>query len=548
MFSSCQKKLDEAYANPNALVEEPVETILPSLIGNFLGSGSAAGSSYGLGGDMLLIGRYIQFWGTYSTSSSPISLTSANQSNYDAMGGTVGTSDNLGSLWGAFYYGQGQNLNKVITWASRDGKWDYVGVAQAIRAWGWLSLGNEYGDAIVVKEAFDQSRQQFDYDPESLAYDSCRAACLNALTNLSRTDGAVSQANLAVGDQYFYNGDVNKWKKFVYGILARSYAYLSNKADYKPDSVIKYTQLAMTANADNATCKFMASGAQSGAYSYLGIFRGNVGSIRQGAYIANLLNGANSTFPTSTLDPRAPYLLQPNPNGTYKGIIPWNGGAEISATNDKPNNFWGGIYSVTTSPANENNCRYLFRNAAEFPIMTASEMQFLLAEAYLRKGNAASALGAYKNAISLNFDMLMNSYSTNIPSANLLTTAARDAYLANTQIVPASPSSLTLSMIMLQKYIALYGWGIHETWTDMRRYHYTDIDPATSKQVYADFTIPPGASLFTNNGGKPVYVARPRYNSEFLYNIPSLKLVGVLDGSGAQVANYHTTECWFSKK
>jgi hypothetical protein len=66
--------------------------------------------------------------------------------------------------------------------------------------------------------------------------------------------------------------------------------------------------------------------------------------------------------------------------------------------------------------------------------------------------------------------------------------------------------------------------------------------------VYADFTIPPGASLFTNNGGKPVYVARPRYNSEFLYNIPSLKLVGVLDGSGAQVANYHTTECWFSKK
>ncbi|MFX8856421.1 hypothetical protein ABTM81_19440, partial [Acinetobacter baumannii] len=65
---------------------------------------------------------------------------------------------------------------------------------------------------------------------------------------MSRTDGAVSQANLALGDAYFYNGDVNKWKKFVYGVLARSYAYLSNKSTYQPDSVIKYTQLAMTSN------------------------------------------------------------------------------------------------------------------------------------------------------------------------------------------------------------------------------------------------------------------------------------------------------------
>src|SRR6266478_5705958 len=41
LISSCSKKLDEAYQNPNSPIRVPVETILPSLIGNFVGSGSA---------------------------------------------------------------------------------------------------------------------------------------------------------------------------------------------------------------------------------------------------------------------------------------------------------------------------------------------------------------------------------------------------------------------------------------------------------------------------------------------------------------------------
>ena len=545
-ITSCQKKLDDAYQNPNAPTVVPIENIFPSLIGNFLGSNSAAGSSYGLGGDALLIGRYVQYWGTYSNTVATVSLTASNAQNYDVMGGTVTTSDNLGSLWAAFYYGQGQNLNKVIQWGAAQGKWDYVGAAQAIRAWGWLELANEYADAIIVKEAFDASRQQFDYDLQSLAYDSCRQACRDAIANLSRTDGAVSAANLAVGDAFFYNGDVNKWKKFAYGVLARSYAYISNKSGYSADSVIKYCNLSFQANTDNATCKF-SGGGLSGQNSYYGIMRGNVGTIRQGQYIANLMNGLNTTAFTGVADPRAWYMLRENPNGTIKGIIPWGGGSEIAATNDKPNNFWGSTYATIAAPTSETNCRYIFRNTAEFPIMTASEIQFLLAEAAYRKGDKATALTAYKNAISLNFDMLINNYGTNVPAANIMTTATRDAFLANTAIVPSSASALTITQIMLQKYIALYGWGVQTTWTDMRRFHYTDNDPATGKQVYADFTPPPTATLHPNNNSKYVYRCRPRYNSEFLYDIPSLKSVGALDAAGSQVVDYHTQECWNSK-
>ena len=35
VLSSCTKKIDDAYANPNAPVVVPIETILPGVIGGF---------------------------------------------------------------------------------------------------------------------------------------------------------------------------------------------------------------------------------------------------------------------------------------------------------------------------------------------------------------------------------------------------------------------------------------------------------------------------------------------------------------------------------
>ncbi len=531
LMVSCKKRIDDAYQNPNAAVVEPIETILPSIIGSISAFYSAAGTGYGLQSDGILLGRYIQYWTTQTT-----------QENYAEMGGT-GASDNTGAIWGAVYYGMGQNLNRIVEWGTQQQKWDYVGVAQALRAWGWLELTNQYGDGIL-KEAFNTSLQQFHYDTQPEFYDSCRAICFRALGNLSRTDGAVSATNLAIGDAYFYKGDVNKWKKFVYGILARSYASLTNKANYQSsgyaDSTIKYASLAMSANADNATSKF-AGGNTSQVNNYYGPFRGNMGAIRQTDYICNLMTGLNSGAFTGVFDPRTPYFLRENSLNQYKGFVTWLGSTNVAAS-DYPQNFWGNATaSATTAPAVDNS-RYIFQNAAEYPIMTASEMQFILAEAYLRKGNPAAALTAYTNGISLNFDMLTTTYPTNVPASLSITPASKAAYLANTAVVPASAAGLTLTHILLQKYIALYGWGVNQTWIDMRRFHYIDADPATGKQVYANFTPPSGIYLISTNNGKFVYRCRPRYNSEYLYDIPELTRIG------AENADYNTLECWFSQK
>lgn len=543
-FISCSKKLEEAYPNPNATVRVPVETLLPGIIGNFLGSSAAAGSGYGLGGDALIIGRYIQYWGDH--------IANSGNDLYDRMGGVIGTSDAMGSVWAAHYFGMGQNVNRMIDWASEEQKWNFVGAGWACRAWSLLEATNQYND-MPLREAFNTNLQTFNYESQPEIYDSVRVIALRALHYFSLNDNA-SAGTFATADAYFNRGDVNKWKKFVYGILARSYGYISNKPDYSADSVIKYTDLAMTNNADNATLKFANTGI-TGTSNYYGPLRGNVGALRQSSYISDLMSGRNTGAFTAVTDPRLPYFLRENSVGTYKGIIPWRGGTITTPTGgvptvttppagltlaELPENFWGNPYVSTTAPTADRG-RYIFRNAVEVPLMTASEMQFLKAEAALRKGTKDVALTAYINGISLNFDMLSTVYNFNIPAGKEITAANKAAYLANPNVVPASADGMNLTRIMLQKYIALFGWGSQETWVDIRRFHYTDPDPSTGQQVYANFIPPTTTELYINNNGKRVYRARPRFNSEYLYNIPALNAIGAL------ALDYHTIPTWFAQ-
>ncbi|TAG11823.1 MAG: SusD/RagB family nutrient-binding outer membrane lipoprotein [Sphingobacteriia bacterium] len=526
---ACQKKLDEAFTNPNAGVRVPLESLLPGIISNMGYSSAAAGSAYGTQADGLLVGRYIQYWANN---------TSGNQ--FDQMGGATAGSDLLGNVWAMNYYGMGTNLKRMIEWGTEEKKWDYVGVGHALTAWSWLTTTDMHGD-LILREAFRPDQLVFNYDEQPLVYDTVRQICRTAIGFLNNRGDSANTANLAKGDAFFYNGDVEKWKKFVYAVMARSYHHLSNKASYNADSVIFYCNLAINTNADNATMRFSNTGV-GGTANFFGPFRANAthntGLIRQTAYIANLMNGTNSRF-SGVTDPRAAYIIRENTNNTYRGVRP-NAGTVGLVTADLPTNFWGGPFATTAAPTSDADARYIFKNNSPLPIISATEIKFILAEAQYRKGNKSAALAAYSDAIRLNFEMLINDYGSAVPAPSLITPAIRDAYLANPAVVPTA-ANLTMSHIMLQKYIALYGYNVLETWVDMRRFHYTDIESGQSIPVYADFVLPTGSDLFINNNGKPVYRARPRFNSEYLYNIKELTRIG------AMALDYHTQEMWFSK-
>ncbi len=99
--------------------------------------------------------------------------------------------------------------------------------------------------------------------------------------------------------------------------------------------------------------------------------------------------------------------------------------------------------------------RYIFNNLAPFPVLTAADIQFMKAEAAFRKGSKDIALTAYTKGINLSFDLLISEYQTRVPGNLQITDASRNAYLANTKVIPATSAGLNLSMIILFR-IALH--------------------------------------------------------------------------------------------
>src|SRR5207237_486316 len=82
-------------------------------------------------------------------------------------------------------------------------------------------------------------------------------------------------------------------------------------------------------------------------------------------------------------------------------------------------------------------------------------------------------------------------------TAPQITATQKATFLASPNIVPAT---ITLSHIMSQKFIAQWAWGHNEVWMDMRRYHYTDLDPVSGVEIFRGFAAP--TNLFPDNGGK----------------------------------------------
>jgi hypothetical protein len=235
------------------------------------------------------------------------------------------------------------------------------------------------------------------------------------------------------------------------------------------------------------------------------------------------------------VDPRMSRMLAPSADGQFRGVDPNVPGYGAMTTTQQPFNFFG--YAGTGGLGLPS--RYIFDDRSKMPFMTYAQLQFVKAEAAFRSGDKATALTAYRNAISAHIDFVNTRNLDANSNATQITSTEKAAFLADPRIVPTSPSALTLTQIMTQKYIAQWAWGHNELWMDMRRYHYTDIDPATSAQIYPGFAAP--TNLYPDNNGKIVQRIRPRYNSEYVWNFASLITIG-----GDQL-DYHTKPLWITQ-
>ena len=247
--------------------------------------------------------------------------------------------------------------------------------------------------------------------------------------------------------------------------------------------------------------------------------------------------------------------------------------------------------------------RWIFRNDAPYIIMTAGEIQFEMAEAYWYMGDKANALACWKKGIELDMDFTGKYLKPGAPklgknakgedvyvtgganpggdfiSTRLFNKLAKE-YLDGPYVAGITTSTLTLSHIMMQKYVHLWPWGAYEAWVDLRKYHY-DIDhtgdfPTMNNgwdknmvnmkwdedetKVYKGFYLGPAqvegrkGKYTDDNEGSPAFRMAPRYNSEFMWNRPALAALKPIPGlipdattsTGYKYKNYHISMPWFA--
>ena len=313
-------------------------------------------------------------------------------------------------------------------------------------------------------------------------------------------------------------------------MLALNLNHYSTKSTYKPADVIAAVDKSFASNADDGLLTYPNT--QNDDINFWGRTRNNLTAYRPTQFSVSLMNGA--VF-GGVVDPRLSRILSPAPDGVFRGLdINVVGFGALTAA-QRPNNFFG--YAGTGGLAQPG--KYLFDDKAKVPVMTYAQLQFIKAEAAYRSGDKATALTAYRNGVSAHIDFVNARNLDNSQSPTQITAAEKAAFLAAPTIVPATAAALTMTQIMVQKYIAQFWWGHNEIWMDLRRFRYTDIDPASGVQVYPGFTPP--VTLHPDNSGKIVQRIRPRFNSEYVWNRPGLDAIGGL------ALDYHTKPLWITQ-
>ena len=221
--------------------------------------------------------------------------------------------------------------------------------------------------------------------------------------------------------------------------------------------------------------------------------------------------------------------------------------------------------------------RWIYHDNAPYILMTCAEIKFCLAEAYWKMNKKDAALAAFKEGVKADMDFTEKYISTGVKGqptggdkiTKALFNTLSQQYLSGPYVGALSIGDFTLSHIMMQKWVALYPWGATEAWVDMRKYHYDinytgeyptkgngwELEYVTQKwdtnpdKVYKGLYLAPAQVLSRKikynikNEGAPCYRLRPRYNSEYMWNLKSLDNLTPIAGTAD---NYHTSIPWFA--
>lgn len=341
------------------------------------------------------------------------------------------------------------NISQVVKMeqeAARTGKLNYRYIGKFFRSYFVVGMTQTFGDipyskmmqAITNNNVTDTLAIRPVYDKQEDVY-------IGVLNDLKITSDSLSAAEVAIGGDLVYGGNIDKWKRLINSFTLRVLMSLSKKESVASLNIkqrfneivsnpAKYPLLA--GNADNG--KFIYYDITGNQYPYF-----NNNSMKTDYYL-------DSTFVKILKDLQDPRLFvfgKAKPSATlpatdfnaYDGLL---GSAALAYNTAKRG----------AGNASQIHDRYSYQAINEPSLlMSYAELQFILAEAVVRNWISGDASSYYTNGIraSMNFSNFNNAYSE----------TAINNYLA--QPVIALQAGKEIEQIITQKYISMFmntGW------------------------------------------------------------------------------------------
>jgi hypothetical protein len=298
-----------------------------------------------------------------------------------------------------------------------------------------------------------------------------------AIADLNKPQAA-GAPDLAKGD-ILNHGSVDNWIRLAYGLKARFLNHLTKKSTYDPQAVLDALAKAPQTDDQSSILQYvdetpnMASSKEALQYSNTGT-SARITKLYYD-YMTNHYTGAPTGI-NDMEDPRIDLLIpsSEDKNGVFHRTVPMDMTSDLPKSgplnysyNESTNSFSNkdSVYiQMRKNPASPqagdrilSTGTWYTQRGSKGLLLTNAEMRFIEAEVKFRMKDLPGALNAYKAGIRSHMSILG------------IDPTVIEQFLSSTSVVQ-DPAKLTLSLIMIQKYIALsYS---PELWVDLRRMDY----------------------------------------------------------------------------
>jgi hypothetical protein len=318
----------------------------------------------------------------------------------------------------------------IIDKGSEEEKWTHVGIAQVIKALTLGTLTDIFGDVPYTEALQGSDNRNPKYNSQEMIYGELFQILDDAIANLSK------QAVVNPGKyDMLLQGDKTMWIKVAWGLKARYYNRLSN-IDASGSATDALEALGNSFSSPDEYLSF-SDYVESGS-DHVNLFSFEEQIQKSFALSVTMLGVLNSFNDAGFDDPRAERWFVrlegefiPAPNGEN---VP-----DVSHTK--------------YSPISTENVLAL---DAPVMVLTYDELKFIEAEANFRLGNLPEANSAYRESVieaCLRTGLTLNEIDAYTSQGNVFT----------------DDESLTLDMIIKQKWLSFFISQPIEAWSDWRR-------------------------------------------------------------------------------